>query len=55
MQAKTRKEIAFEYGINVKTLSRWLKNNGVILDRGLITPKKQLEIYNKLGCPISTK
>jgi abortive infection bacteriophage resistance protein len=55
MKAKTRKEIAFEYGINVKTLTRWLRNYEIILERGLITPKKQLEIYNKLGCPISTK
>ena len=49
--AKTKKQIANEYGVCTKTLSRWLKQENVELKRGLITPKKQILIYKKLGCP----
>ena len=53
--AKTRKEIASEYGISYKTLQKWLLNIDVDVPRGLITPKVQKTIYNKLGKPKPTK
>ena len=47
--AKSRQQIANEYGICTKTLSKWLKEEKVYLKRGLINPKKQEIIYRKLG------
>lgn len=49
--AKTRKELASEYGISSKTLTKWLKNAGVKLEKGLITPKDQMGIYDRFGVP----
>lgn len=49
--AKTRKEIAMEYGISYKTLQKWLIYAEVNIPRGLITPKDQQMIYHKLGRP----
>jgi hypothetical protein len=49
--AKTKQQIAYEYGICIKTFDRLLKRKHIKLDRGLIYPKDQLIIYNKLGIP----
>jgi len=49
--AKSKKEIAVEYGICTKTLSKWLKKENMILKRGLIVPKTQKLIYKKFGNP----
>lgn len=50
-KAKTRQQIAEEYGVSSKTLSRWLKNEGVKLPSGLIKPKWQKIIYQRFGIP----
>ena len=49
--AKTKKQIAEEYGICRKTLSRWLKKETIKTSNGLITPKEQEIIYGKFGKP----
>jgi len=49
--AKTRQQIADEYGISRKTLSRWLKKAGIELDGYLIAPKEQAFIYQTFGDP----
>jgi hypothetical protein len=49
--AKSKQQIANEYGICTKTLSKWLKDEKIFLKRGLINPKKQELIYKKLGLP----
>jgi hypothetical protein len=53
--AKTKQQIADEYGICWKTLDKWLKKNEINIDRGLITPKDQEIIYTKLGFPKYSK
>ena len=53
IQAKTRQNIADEYGISTKTLSRWLKKHKIFIPtRDRITPIFLEEIYLKFGCPI---
>lgn len=49
--AKTRQQIANEYGISRKTLSRWLKKASIELDGYLIAPKEQALIYQTFGDP----
>jgi hypothetical protein len=49
--AKSRQQIADEYGICTKTLNKWLKEERIKVKRGLITPKRQAIIYRKLGTP----
>jgi hypothetical protein len=49
--AKSKQQIASEYGICTKTLTKWFKDEGISLKRGLISPKKQNLIYKKLGVP----
>lgn len=49
--AKTRQQIADEYGISRKTLSRWLKKVSIVLDGYLIAPKEQELIYQTFGDP----
>jgi len=51
MKAKTKQDMANEYGVCLKTFVRWLKKHNIKISRGLITPKEQKEIYNKLGIP----
>jgi hypothetical protein len=51
---KTKKQIADEYGVCWKTFNNWLKKNNIVIDRGLITPKDQLKIYDKLGIPMNS-
>jgi hypothetical protein len=49
--AKSKKQIAEEYGICTKTLTKWLKEERISFKRGLISPKWQEIIYKKLGYP----
>jgi phage antirepressor YoqD-like protein len=49
--AKSKQQIASEYGVCTKTLNKWLKEEKISIKRGLIKPKQQLLIYRKLGSP----
>ncbi len=49
--AKTKQQIANEYGICTKTLNKWLRDEKIEIHRGLINPKTQALIYKKLGVP----
>lgn len=51
---KTRQQIAEEYGICIKTFCKKLKENGIVLNKGLISPNDQVEIYKKIGFPKNT-
>jgi predicted DNA-binding protein (UPF0251 family) len=50
-KAKTRKQMAREYGVNRRTFYRMLKRADIKVSHGLITPEEQREIYSKLGDP----
>ncbi len=54
-KAKTRVEIANEYGIHRKTLARWLIKANIVLPGGLVSPKNQKLIYRTFGYPKSLK
>lgn len=36
---KTRQQIVLEYGICTKTLAKWLKEEGIVIKKGLISFK----------------
>ena len=48
---KTRKELAIKYGVNVKTLNKWIEKAGLEFTGCNLTPKEVLKIYEKLGYP----
>lgn len=48
---KTKQQMAEEYGVCRKTFNKLLKKQRVKLNRGLILPKDQVIIYEKLGKP----
>ena len=51
-QAKTRAQIAAEYGISRKTFYNWLKKEGISFQkRRLINPKEVEIIYKTFGNP----
>lgn len=50
-EAKTRQQIADEYGIDRRTLYRWLKAAGIQLNGRLVTPAEQDLIYQEFGKP----
>ncbi len=50
-KTKTRQEIAAEYGINRRTLQRWLKQEKVKLPKRLLGPREQDKIYQVFGKP----
>jgi DNA invertase Pin-like site-specific DNA recombinase len=50
-RAKTRQQIADEFGIDRKTLYRWLKRNKISVETGLLTPFEQAQIYHSFGKP----
>ena len=52
---KTQQQMANEYGIHRSTFKRRLKQVGIDLPRGLITPKNQALIYDILGSPEKNK
>lgn len=49
--AKTMQQMADEYGVCRKTFSRLLHKRQIKLERGLIFPKDQENIYTQLGIP----
>ena len=48
VKAKTKEQIAEEMGMNLKTLQRRLKKANLKIPRGLISPQKQTEIFERL-------
>ncbi len=46
---KTKHQIAQELGISLRTLQRWIKKSDIEVPRGLISPLKQTEIFEKFG------
>lgn len=46
---KTKKEIAQDLGISIRTFQRHLAKTDLNIARGLVSPKKQFEIYQTLG------
>jgi len=54
-KAKTKQEIANEYGIHRNTFYNWLKKAGIKLSKQLITPKEQILIYEEFGQPSKKK
>jgi hypothetical protein len=48
---KTRQQLADEYGVCRKTFIRLLRKKRIRLEKGLISPKDQQVIYDKLGNP----
>ncbi len=51
LKAKTRKELADEYGVSPRTFRRKLKSKNLDLPNGLITPKDLEKIYQTFGVP----
>ncbi len=51
LNAKTRQQMADEYHISRKTFYNRLKKEEIQLKKGLILPKEQKVIYEKLGKP----
>ena len=51
IKAKTRQQVAEEYGICVKTFNRRLKKAKIQLQSGLIYPCDIRKIYKKFGYP----
>ena len=49
IKAKNKKQIAREMGIHPNTFSRYLKEVGLYIPRGFISPQQQQEIYQRLG------
>jgi len=49
---KSREQIAWEYGINSRTLVRRLNKLGIRLSPGAVFPKDQKLIYEVLGPPV---
>jgi len=54
-KVKTFKEIAFEYGVTVKTLKRHLLQKDIILQSGSLFPNDCQRIYEALGLPSELK
>ena len=52
---KTKQQMADEYGVCRKTFNKLLLKEHIQLTRGLISPKDQLNIYDKLGTPDITQ
>ncbi len=48
-QAINKKQLAEQMGISMSTLKRQLKSANLDIKRGLISPVKQVEIYQTLG------
>ena len=55
LKAKTRQEVADEYGICVKTLNSRFEEVSIIIGPGLIFPKTLKIIYYALGLPAGLK
>jgi hypothetical protein len=48
---KTKQQMADEYGVCRKTFNKLLLKRNMRLERGLISPLEQIQIYNVLGEP----
>lgn len=48
-KVRSRQEIADQLNISRWTLNRWLKNAGIQLTNGFLSPKEQELIYQKFG------
>jgi hypothetical protein len=48
---KTKQQMADEYGVCRKTFNKLLEKKNISIERGLITPRDQMNIYNELGTP----
>jgi hypothetical protein len=55
LKAKTKQEVAAEYGICVKTLNSRLERANIIVAPGLLFPKTLKIIYEILGVPKNMK
>jgi hypothetical protein len=51
LRAKTREEVAAEYGVTSRTLYNWIKSHGLRLPRGIIKPIHLNAIYLTFGYP----
>jgi len=51
LKAKTRQEMASEYGIDRKTFYYWLKRANLPISSGLIYPAEVMLIYETFGDP----
>jgi hypothetical protein len=49
--AKTRQQMADEYGVCRKTFNKILSRNGIRIRQGLIIPRDQKLIYDTIGQP----
>lgn len=54
IRAKTKQQIAEEYGVCVKTLNKWLAKKKIKIARGLISPMDQKIKYENFGVPKSS-
>jgi hypothetical protein len=52
---KSKQQMADEYGVCRKTFNKLLINEHIKLKRGVISPREQKNIYNKLGTPAGLK
>jgi len=52
LEPKTKAQIAEQMGISLRTLQRWIIKYDMDVPRGLVSPKKQEEIYKRCGYPI---
>lgn len=50
-QAKTRSQLAAEYGVSRRTFYSWLKKAQFEFDRQLLIPKQVQMIYEQFGNP----
>ncbi len=52
-KTKTRQEVALEYVISRKTLSRRIESMGIKLskDRGVLLPRDLIQLYRAMGLP----
>ncbi len=50
--AKSRHELAKDFGVSYTTLYRWLKRHSIHLPPGLVTPQYIEKIYLELGFPL---
>lgn len=51
IKAKTRSQIAAEYGVTRRTFYTWLKKAQLNFDRNLLIPKEIELIYKEFGNP----
>jgi transposase-like protein len=52
LEAKTHQEVAANFGITPRTLSRWMKKFNIDSQKGgRLTPKTLLQLYEVVGNP----